>query len=123
MANSDVHGATIENIFVGGEAKHLVFGLWHEAKLKNIVFASSNSEASINTAGDSVITFTNVFAVGAKLHDGLTVEPTLSNTNVFASKSDLLAAMSAEGEMDKWAGSGFSVEDGKLLFFGRVVIG
>ena len=122
LANSDVHGATIENIFVGGEAKHLVFGLWHEAKLKNIVFASSNSEASINTAGDSVITFTNVFAVGAKLHDGLKVEPTLSNTNVFANKSALLAAMSAEGELDKWTGSGFSVEDGKLLFFGRVVI-
>ena len=123
LANSELHGTTIENIFVSGEAKYLTFGLWDGAKLKNIVFASSDADASINTTGsNSAVTMTNVFVVGAAVHGYLDPAPVLTNTNVFASTDALLAAFGAEGEMDKWTDSGFSLEDGKLMFFDRVVI-
>lgn len=123
LANTEVHGATIENVFVSGNAKNLTGGLWDGAVLKNVVFATSNANASITTTGsNSPVTMTNVFVVGAKLYDYLNTEPVLNNTNVFADTNALLAAFGAEGELDKWTDSGFSMEDGKLLFFGREVV-
>ena len=124
LANGETHGSTIENIFVSGESKKLVGGLWDGAKLKNIVFASGNGNATINeTGGNAVNTMTNVFVVGTDVHGYLNTTPVLNNAKAFADSSSLIAALSAEGEMDKWAGSGFSVENGKLLFFGRAYIG
>ena len=122
LANTEVHGATIENVFVSGNAKNLTGGLWDGAVLKNVIFVSTDAAASITTTGSTTaVTMTNVFVVGAKLYDYLNATPVLTNTNVFASTDALIAALGAAGELDKWTDSGFSVEDGKLLFFGRVV--
>ena len=92
--------------------------------MKNVVFASNYANAAINdTGGNGVNVLTNVFVVGSAVHGYLNTTPALTNTNVFASTDALIAALSAEGELDKWTDSGFSMEDGKLLFWDRVVIG
>ena len=126
LANGEIHGTTFENIFVSGSARYLVANAWHSPTFKNVVFNSTfdGGDGRIYNEGNfGTLTINNLLVVGTRTHGYWGGTSNVTNANAVGDTTALITALSAEGELDKWAGSGFSVEDGKLLFWDRVVIG
>ena len=113
----EVHGATFENLFISGSTPYIVDTNWDTPTYKNVVLVSSDANGRIFRSGSTgTLTMTNVYSVGTVLYTYYGAATNLTNTKYFADANALLAAISAEGELDKWAGSSFSVADGVLSF-------
>lgn len=119
----EIHGSTFENVFVSTNARSMVDSCWDSPVFKNVIFVSALENGRLFTQGSTgVLKLNNVFVVGSSLYGywGATADNT--NAAFYTDAEALLTAIGAADELNKWAGSSFSIADGKLLFNGKVVL-
>ena len=123
LGSNEIHGATFENVFVGGSSQYITRKVWDSPTYKNVIFVSNHANAAMFSEGSAgTLTMSNVFLVGAKVHGYWGATANETNAKFYVDAEALLTAIGAAGELDKWAGSSYSVVDGKLLFNGKVVV-
>ena len=122
LGSNEIHGASFENVSISGDNQYVVRRAWDSPTFKNVIMVSSATDARLFSEGNTgTLTVTNVFNVGTRIHGYWGATANETNAQFFANVDDMLTAIGAEGELDKWAGSSFSYEEGKLLFGGKVV--